>query len=301
MDWNVPWMVACFLETRVENAVTLTAYDNKTQIQFLPDDIKSLSTLFWAQAKYQARVAGNRCSEIYYCVSITPAVFVLIMTNQIGIRQKNIVFEPMVDSEIWNYPAYGYSIRTWNPISQTIQAYNDSIVDSATLQQFVDSQPPIDPSQNFTYDFTNPRFLPFVLQNANPVTTSYIGIEITISFVQEDYPYHGDQRFNDTEGSQSYLIVMELDVDQNISGGQYAQTIIPTFVWTPDENSPVSGPYDGYVPTFNGTVSELKNLSKYAVWQSQYGVTVLKSIMKYLHANSVGDGTNNYFITTTPD
>lgn len=42
-------------------SVNITAADGKTQITFLPDDIRALACLYWANGEFATKFIGNRC------------------------------------------------------------------------------------------------------------------------------------------------------------------------------------------------------------------------------------------------
>jgi len=278
------WSPASYTYKRPTKVVTLTASDGKTQVPFLQEDIKALATIYWAQANYYTRIAGNLCdygdneSAIpsdpstglwldNTCFAINPASLVIIFENQVGITKGNIIFNPAQDGEIWNQPCTSYSMGYFNPLTN---ASSTSITSSRiTLAQLKASTNPI---------------LQFVNKYRNPSSTNFIGVNMTINYVVEIFPVHDNYVAADAFDSASYSMILELDNNNNIIGGEWTTNTHPTFVW----NISTAIPYtqDSAVPTFNGSVAALQALSSNAKSLSSQQMTVLKSIVDYLVAQS---------------
>ena len=265
------WSPASYLEPRAKKAVTITAYDNVTQITFLPDDLEALATLFYAQSSYSIKMVGNRCSDTSEtsCVLMNAGVFAIVIANQIGLRKQNLIFEPKVDNEIWNYPAYSYVFQFYNPLQRTGRQYTynlswDMLISPATISSSSDTV-----------------FRKAAKSSSISYSSYYAGIRLCITYVAEDYPYHNDQVWDDTTGEYCYDLILALTSNFKIIDGFWDQDDIPTYVWTPQNKETISGPYDNYVTSFDGTSEDIAKIRAYAIYSSRSG-TILKKVMEFL-------------------
>jgi len=189
------------------------------------------------------------------------------MGNQVGITKGNIIFNPAQDGQIWNQPVSSYSFQYFNPLTN---------VQSSTITSSVITLSQLQSSTN--------AILQFVNKYRNPSSTNFIGINMTINYVVEIFPVHDNYVASDAFDSASYSMILELDSSYNIIGGEWTTNTHPTFVW----NISTAIPYtqDNNVPTFNGSVAALKSLTTNAQSLSSQQMTVLKSIVDYLVAQS---------------
>jgi len=102
------WSPASYSFPRPNKTVTLTAADGQTRVTFLMEDIKGLTSLFWANANYYTDFVGSICkydsiddipkdnvTGLYTdvtCSSVNPGALLLTFGNQIGILKKKSYF-----------------------------------------------------------------------------------------------------------------------------------------------------------------------------------------------------------------
>lgn len=266
------WSPASYLEPRCNRSITLTAYDNVTQITFLPDDMEAYATLFYAMASYNIKMIGNRCSDTteQYCMLMNAGVFVIAIANQIGIRKENVIFEPKVDSEIWNYPVYSYAFQFYN----ALQRNNNTRTYTYTLTWDMLLSPS---SITGTNDNV---FVKASTSSSFSYSSYYIGVRLCLTYVAEDYPYHSEEVWEDTTGEFCYDIVLALASNFKVIDGFWDQDDIPTYMWTPQNKESIVGPYDNYVSEFNGSIEDIVKARTYAIYSARSG-TVLKKVMEF--------------------
>ena len=245
------WAPASSYYPRPQRSVFLTAA-NGMQIRFLPDDIKGLASLFWANADYKTKFVGNRC-EFYYpspgwfsspnCISLNAAAFITILGNQAGLRGKNLVFDPSADPEIWNEPLKGYEFRFYNPL-------NNEFFPNAASAKISMSQ----------LRSSGDEFLNFVATNAAPAATSAVGVFMRVTYaglVDITDLHHNDTTAEDSSTTDDYDAILELDASDNLVGGEWKFKSHPNFLWWYDESEPVKSVSDEDIPFFGGDGSSL--------------------------------------------
>lgn len=279
------WSPASYMEKRPEKSVKLIAYDGVTEVEFLPDDIKALVTLLWAEGDYTTKFIGANCkyenrSEIptdsetglwidAKCFSLNPAALTIAMANQIGIKKKNLIFDPDSNGEIWNQPVYKYEMSYFHLLkSETNNMMSSSLNESkVTLYELEKNR--------------DDKFINFFLKNKSNNTKTFVGMIMTVYYIFELGPVHGVNHREDNIQKSKYMFVLELDENDKIVGGEWVHNSHPTFIWMPDEHTNISTYEDRYVKKFTGSVEELKNISRYAAKASKRK-TPLKSIVNFL-------------------
>ncbi len=275
------WSPASTYYPAPQRSVYLTAVNGMT-IRFLPDDIKGLASQFWANAKYTTLFAGSRCP--YYpsqpgflssgeCRSLNAGTLILVLGNHVGLRGKSVTFDPSSDPEIWNHPVKDYTIRYFNPIT------NDFFTSAAGAKVSISSM------RRSTNSFLN-----YVAKVSSPGTTSIVGFFIKISFTKltpTDKLVHGDSTAKTEFDSKEYEGYLDLDMNDNIIGGEWKFTAYPQYLWYYDEFKPLESEGDKQLPIFKGSAFGLNSLASNAKSSSSKG-QVLKSIVDYLAYTSAG-------------
>ena len=293
------WTPASYLFKRPNKTVSLTAADGKTQVRFLPDDIKGLATAYIANSYYYTNFFGSVCNYrtskiptdtetgIYTdteCNDIEPGSTLVLLANMIGILKKNVGFDPDPDFEIWNQPIRGYKVQYFNlNTNKTAQNPNDVKVDISELNIY-----------------SSDRFLNY-LYKRSPYKTKYVlGIFLTIEYVVETELLHENDKSNpDSIKTSDYMGGINLDIDGNIIGGEWRYNHHPDFIWKISELVPPSSSQDKYVPTFTGSNFEIANILPYVKKQSQLKVP-MKAVIEFLANESYIQPSNpNEVITQT--
>jgi len=254
------WCPAAIYENKPVKSVTLTAYDG-TKLHFWPDDIKALMTSWWAEANYDTDFMGESCTSTNVstdpatglflnesCASNNAASWHIAFGNWIGIQKKGIIFDPNPDGEVWNQPAYSHSLRYFNVLTgYYTSSSSDAMVNFSSVASSTDS------------------FLNFVYRYADKTNTKYvIGVVATVIYISENSPQQTNTIFAENKTTVTYQYELELDSQYNIIGGQWYTNFHTNFVWKVHTPANATGPYDQYVPSFDGSVQSLKKLSTYA-------------------------------------
>jgi hypothetical protein len=273
------WAPAAYYFKKPLKPVTLFSADGRTRIKFFPDDIKGLATAFLANAQYVTRFVGEICpfaepkdiqsdpdTGLYIdpkCTSLNPATFVLILTNQLGINGNDFVFDPEADPEKWNQPIKQFTLRYFN--LQTNRFFSTA----------VEAKIPFIGIEN-----TDNFYLKFLSRRAVKGTHSVVGVFIEVEYALEAEPVRADKSLRDFYKIDQYVAALELDVNNNIIGGEWKFNKHPNFAWKFDEKYPPKSLNDDKVK-FNGSVADLRRLTKMAAETSSKG-QVLKAIVDYL-------------------
>jgi hypothetical protein len=272
------WAVASYFYDKPNHEITLLAADKKTKVTFVPEDIKALASLYWANVGYTTNFIGIRCNAnkptsensdvstgLYTsdpCFSINPASLLLTLTNHVGINKKNLVLDPMADPEIWNQPLNDYSVSYFN------------ILNNKFFPEL--SKVKVDKNQ---IKYSDDSFLKFLNKKITTKTKSLVGVMFNITYTQEIFPYHYSYAIDDLNKTETYVGVVELDEKENIVGGEWKYNAHPNFLWKYDEDHPVEGCCDRMAKAYDGDVTnELKNSASIAAQKGQ----VIKSIVDYM-------------------
>jgi hypothetical protein len=274
------WAPASYYFNAPTKPVTLLCADGKTEVTFLPDDIKAYASMFLAEADYKTRFVGSACpyddpddieadpsTGLYTdtrCSALDPGAFVIVLGNEIGINQKNFVFDPEPDGEIWNQPCESYSI-TWYNLKDKYQ-YGDIYDNMMTIDDL--------------YSSTN-WFLSFVYDQAPSDAYYVVGAYIDVTYGVETEAVKATYTLPDETLTGEYLAAIYLDKNYNIVGGRWKYNTHPNFAWKVDESVTPKGINDDYVKSFSGTSEELRNIASYAIESANNGQPLFK-VVEYL-------------------
>jgi len=276
------WSPAAYMEKRPVRTVTLVASDGKTKVNFLPDDIKAIITLFWSKYEFKTNFMGGRCNynidevpsdpetglwDDESCFSLNPASFVITLANQLGIQKRGLVVDPDSNGEIWNQPTFGYNMSYLNILRN---------LSTTDLSQAKVSIEELENSKG------NSTVLKFLLRKCDKRTRSFVGINLKMDFIFELPPFHGVGNDANNIQHKKYFMIVELDENDNAIGGEWLENHHPIFAWTPDYHGEHTAyQEDTFVPTFNGTLAELQKMASIARSLSRKG-TVLHSVASFL-------------------
>jgi len=273
------WAIAAFMEKRPLRPVSVRAADGKTIIKFLPDDLKALASIYWANAQFNNHMVGYRCKQAwslsqlphdfetglildYSCFGINPGSFHLVFANQIGIRKRNLVFEPKISTQIWNQPVIGYSSFYYNPINNKTGTLDESMI---TIQEARRWNVPI---------------LNFMTSNMTDTTTKFlVGVNTTVYYKFEINPDHKKFDTPDHDKKVSYMYVLQLDANQNIIGGEWMVNEHPHYVYSAIEDYQTDE--DKLVPSWYGSPEYLNDVKDIIKRQSRKKLP-LKAIFRLL-------------------
>jgi hypothetical protein len=271
------WATASYMFDKPIKPVNILAADGITKITFLPDDIKGLASLFWANVKYTTRWIGAKCnyfqSNVRWnydpsCRSINPASFIITLANRIGIQKKNLVLDPEADPEIWNQPVYSYTMRYYNVINNKFSS--DPDISKINVSQL----------RSCRSAWCNK-----ICASLSQSTKYVIGTFLNVVYTVESQLNHSNVTNPEKFKTGNWDSAIELDDSGNVIGGEWKYRIHPNFLWRADEDLPFEGVSDKSFTSFGGDSSELSKITNLAISASKKG-QVLKAFIKYLVSKS---------------
>lgn len=286
------WSPAAYMVPQPKRPVTLRSITG-LDIQFLPDDVKALSSLFLANANVYTNFVGEPCrvappktpiadpaTGLWLeadCAAVNPGTLVIVYGNQMGIQRKNFVTDySQAEDQIWNQPTNSYSLRWFNVITNQFSSYaNDVKV----------------PIENIRY--SPDKFLNFISRMASPKTRSFVGVLINITYTVETQPEHALSDTTDATKTGTFEAALELDENDDIVGGEWKYNDHPNFLWKIDETYPVQGCCDEFITTkYDGkTITpEMINWARASSTKGQ----VLKTIVGHIWNESGKNITENW-------
>ena len=219
------WAAAAhMMQPVINNSIRLKTADG-ISIQFYQSDVKALQSMLWANSSPPARFSGTACKISKperdhngrviepACLDNNPATFFLTLTNQLGIHQRSFIMDATYDVEVWNYPITSYKMSYFNP---------QSLHPTGSLRQATIS---ID-------QFTIDKFRQYRSAEAKYI----VGIITDVTFVIEINPTHSISNKPPTK-TLRFLYDLELDVNQNVIGGEWYLNSHPDFLWTYDRGA----------------------------------------------------------------
>jgi hypothetical protein len=249
------WAHAAMNVPKPLHSVIVTAWDNRTQIEFRPTDIEALATLLWANGTFPYRMAGRLCQQPRIergangratdpdCQDNNPATWHLSVVNQIGFSHRGLVIDAEPSAQIWNHPVFSYSYRYFNPATELpVASLEEAKVNLA--------------------DFAKDRFSAFRGRNAKSV----VGIEMQTSFTFFKTP---DQLLAQPSGGNEtrtalYRYDLELDASEQIVGGEWYSFLHPDVIWIAASGSHPVGVADSQL---DGTPNWIRDEPFPQTWQ----------------------------------
>jgi hypothetical protein len=205
------------------------------KILFYPSDVKALTSLLWANARYQNRFIGLRCENKNppvdengrildpACYGENPATWHLSVVNQVGVSRRSFVMNAMHDTEVWNQPVYKYEYTYFNPETKK---------STASLKE----------AEVTMADFKSDKFRRYRAKSA----VSAVGIAMDLTYIAENSPStaRNDSPTRDSVVTVHYLYDLELDRNRVIVGGEWYSNAHPGFLWTPVPGARALSPGD---------------------------------------------------------
>ncbi|OFZ18538.1 MAG: hypothetical protein A2Z20_08705 [Bdellovibrionales bacterium RBG_16_40_8] len=245
------WAPASFMEPRPTHKITVKSHaaDSDKEIEFLPDDVKALASLKWANGinvtedylTGATRFLGNRCDDKEPkkdqetgriiepgCFDLNPGTWHIVVTNQIARANRPLIIDASFDYEVWNQPVTGYSFSYFNP---------------KTLK-------PTEDLAEATIDINDTEFVDkFKKFRNNPNAVQLVGVKMYVEYVVETSPRNRaeDSPARDSHQTAVYHYDLELDSRGRIIGGEWYQNKHPDFIWMPLKNSISINHEDTYV------------------------------------------------------
>ncbi|TNF30503.1 MAG: hypothetical protein EP319_04915 [Deltaproteobacteria bacterium] len=236
------WAPASYMVKRAQKKIQIPAYDGKL-LNFYPADIKALSSLLWAKARFPVKFLGGRCNSKepnlddegirvidQECFDVNPAAWHMSMVNQVGRNQRSFVFDATYDYQVWNQPVISYKIRYFNP--------NDMKAKDSLEEAMIKKE-----------EFEKDNFAKYRSSEAR----QYVGIFMNVEYGVEVDPRQREEdseRF-DRSHDADYIYDLELDEEGNIIGGEWYNLYHPDFIWDPADGARAVSSGDRYLGQSN--------------------------------------------------
>jgi hypothetical protein len=229
------WAAASIMLPRPAHSITVTAADGRTEIEFLPSDIKALGALLWAENNYSYRFAGSPCKKRQFahdeagratdpaCLDLNPATWHLAVVNQVGVSKRSLIFDTDPAFEVWNQPVVSYDYRYFKITTGEIAPTpKDARVQLRDFQA--------DPYRRY--------------RASNAVAV--VGIEMDIVYNYETFPGAGrtDSSATDDLKTVKYRYDLELDAQNQIVGGEWHSKERPDYIWVPSKDGHPTSNYE---------------------------------------------------------
>jgi hypothetical protein len=281
------WSVASYQEPKPLRSVTITAVDGITQIKFKPHDVMAITSMYWANAKYDSNFAGYKC-EIpnprniprdrttgiyldYSCWSFNPGTFHIILTNHMGKNNKTFVFDSdNTDYQIWNFPVSEYKTTFYQVTTKYIKPLAAAIVPINDIKNFLRTHQDV--------------FLSFAVSKMDPNTKFLVGVETIFKYAVEKSPDTNEKATPDIYKNYTTSYYLELNANKEIIGGEWLDIKHPNYAWGPyrPEDEQLAKE-DQAFNNYTGDFGQLFNITRYAQAASKEG-RPLRAFMKYLTA-----------------
>ncbi len=210
---------------------------NASEIVFYPSDVKALGSYLWSQSELTYRFVGTRCGEKHppqdpngridsnypECVDSNPGTWHISLVNEVGLRNRSLVFDSSYDYEVWNFPIFSYSYAYFNP----------------STGRMVDTLAKATVSAKFAGD----KYAKY--RHANAKSIVGIAMKVSYSASQEASHRRTDSGEDDTINSVHYVYDLEIDSGGHIIGGEWYQNAHPDFLWTMSPDTEVVSSGDG--------------------------------------------------------
>ncbi|MFP5386002.1 MAG: hypothetical protein ACLGHN_07975 [Bacteriovoracia bacterium] len=215
------WASASQKMPRPKKSVTLTT-PNGLPLTFYPEDIKALGSLMYARSQKPVIFLGKRCRNQVIglftggCAETNPGTFHRALVNRVGNLKKTFIADIYPGKEVWNYPIESYKVTFYNVLSD--QESDDFEI---VKEPFIKKN----------------RF--YRSSRRHEKTHAIVGVKLKV-----DYKDMRRANLHETDGpsmdsvlTMTYTYDLELDVNNNILGGESFSKNLPDFIWAPNDST----------------------------------------------------------------
>jgi hypothetical protein len=163
---------------------------------------------------------GKRCRSSFQslfngaCEETNPGAFHKAIVNRVGKMQKTFIADIFPGKEVWNYPIVSYQATFFNVLNK-----KESIRFEDVKEFFIQKN----------------RFKKSKSRHSK--THSIVGVKLTVNFREmtkaKRLDYDGPEV--DETLVKNYIYDLELDVRNNIIGGESVTNNLPDFIWAPND------------------------------------------------------------------
>lgn len=276
------WAPASYMVKRPLKKIQVPAYDGKL-LNFYPSDIKALSSLLWAKARFPVKFLGGRCNSQepnldedgirvidQECFDVNPAAWHMSIVNQVGRQKKSFVFDATYDYQVWNQPVISYKIRYFNPNSMdAVDSLEEAVIKKEEFEK-----------DNFAkYRSSEARQFVGIFMNVE------YGVEVDPQQREEDSVQY------DRSHEADYIYDLELDAEGNIVGGEWYNLYHPDFIWDPADGARAVSVGDRYLNrvNWNGKQPIPSSWDKIYDYAGKKGEPLAKIVEKLIELSRQGE------------
>lgn len=248
------WAAAAVMVSRPVKPTKLTGAGG-VSVEFYPNDIKALHTLYWSNANYDTNFIGGRCDskkpEMHpngrvkeqECFDNNPATFHLVLGNLIGKYKMAFLFDKTFDYEVWNQPVASYDLTYFSPLdpAKKSKKWDEVAVDYDNAFKEKDRfQKPLTRGGKGRRD-----------KDIKKV----VGVIATVVYISEITPQHTPNSQNDELVREVYTYDLELSEkngDLIPTGGEWHTNLHPDFLWMTKKDNYATSQYDKVALNFEG-------------------------------------------------
>lgn len=215
------WSSATQKMPRPVKTVTLNA-PNGTPITFYPEDIKALGSLMYARSQGAPIFLGKRCRNQVLglftgaCAETNPGTFHRALINRVGKMKKTFIADVSPGGEVWNYPVESYKVTYYN------------VFDDSESKNFEDVKELFTKKNKFSHS-----------GRRHKKTHSIVGVKLEVGYkdMRTSNLLETDSALQDKTMLMTYNYDLELDVNNNILGGESFSKNLPDFIWAPNDRT----------------------------------------------------------------
>lgn len=215
------WASASQMMPRPKKSVTLSS-PSGLPITFYPEDIKALGSLMYARSQGPVIFLGKRCRNQLFglftgaCKETNPGAFHRALVNRVGKLKKTFIADISPGGEVWNYPVESYKVTFYN------------VFDDSESENFEDVKELFDKKKGFAR-----------ASRRHEKTHSIVGVRLDVNFrdMRHANLHETDGPSMDVTLKKTYVYDLELDVNNNILGGESMSKNLPDFIWAPNDST----------------------------------------------------------------
>lgn len=215
------WASAAQKMPRPVKTVTLKS-PSGLPITFYPEDIKALGSLMYARSQGPVIFIGKRCPNQVIgfftggCAETNPGTFHRALINRVGAMKKSFVADISPGGEVWNYPVASYKATYYN------------VFDESESENFEDVKELFVKKNRFKKPHAR-----------HPETHAIVGVKMVVKFqdMREANLLETDSKNEDRILEKTFYYDLELDVNNNILGGESISKNLPDFIWAPNDTT----------------------------------------------------------------
>lgn len=291
------WAAASIAVPRPERPVDFVGASG-VKISWLPDEVRSMVTLAWANAEIPTNYVGGRCDEknaATYpngrlrqpeCFDTNPSTFYLALGNLLGRQGSSFIMDISFDYQVWNQPVVAYRFQYFDPTepNRTSDDWRKVAVDYDSRFKARDRfQHPLTRGQRDAAGRYDDRGIDKV-----------VGVAATVAYLAETRPSGSAQPTPDDLRRLTFTFDLELSRRGSgyaATGGEWHENAHPDFLWVPRAGITALTAFDRPDVKFTGREIPSPDVTQIASRGSQRGYPICRVLKPLIDSSS---GTRTY-------